>query len=41
MIQMYQMQNVKMVISYYKEYKHINLLYKIATSASLWATKLG
>ena len=41
MIQMYQIQMMKIVISYYKEYKHINLLHKIATSASLWATGLG
>ena len=38
---MYQIQMIKMVISYYKEYKHMNLLHKVATSASLWATGLG
>ena len=32
---------MKMVISYYKEYKHINLLHKVATSVSLLATGLG
>ena len=32
---------MKMVISNYKEYNHINLLHKVATSASLRATGLG
>ena len=32
---------MKMVISYYEEYKHIHSLHKVATSASLWATWLG
>ena len=41
MIQIYQIQMITMVISYYKEYNHINLLHKVATSASLWATGLG
>ena len=41
MIQMYQIQMMKMVISYYKESKHIYLLHKVATSVSLSATGLG